>query len=303
MREDKASSTASLIAASTIFLQRDPRASPLVHADAAAACEIFLTSAAPRAAYLVKLISNRWLRWAGRLAERLTVPGLPLHFILRKRFIEEAVAAGLADGFRQVVILGAGFDTLALRLHADHAAVSFIELDHPATQRCKRDALLERGECGDNLAFIPADFTRHTLHEILFADARYDADLPTLVVMEGVLMYLSDDQVAALFSALGAHLRAPGRVVFTVMEPLPNGRLDFHNATMLATGLLRLWREPFKSGLARAAIAGFLARHHFVLRQVADHGLLRERHLSAPGRNEIALARGELICVADRAQG
>ena len=56
--------------------------------------------------------------------------------MLRKRLIEEVVRASLTEGVEQVVIIGAGFDTLALRLCAGFPRTNFIEIDHPATQSC-----------------------------------------------------------------------------------------------------------------------------------------------------------------------
>src|SRR6476646_7930242 len=114
MREDRPSSTAALIAAATVFLARDARVSDLVPAGAAEWCARCLEALSRLRA--VQGLSHPALRWAARLSERATVPGLLLHFMLRKRWIEEAVRASLDEGYEQVVIIGAGFDTLALRL-------------------------------------------------------------------------------------------------------------------------------------------------------------------------------------------
>ena len=98
MRADRASTTAKLIAAATVFLARDPRVADLVPPGAAEICARFVS---------VEALSSRWLRWAVRFAERATIPGLMLHFMLRKRFIEENVRASLAAGCEQVVVVGA----------------------------------------------------------------------------------------------------------------------------------------------------------------------------------------------------
>jgi len=51
----------------------------------------------------VEAVSRAPLSWAVWLAERATIPGLMLHFMLRKRFIEDTVRASLAAGCEQVV--------------------------------------------------------------------------------------------------------------------------------------------------------------------------------------------------------
>ncbi len=245
MHEDRPSSTATLIAAATVFLARDARVSDLVPSGAAEWCARCLEVLSRLKT--VDTVSHPALRWAARLAERASVPGLLLHFMLRKRWIEEAVRAALTEACGQVVVIGAGFDTLALRLSREFPRVSFIEIDHPATQKYKRLA----GERGGATA---------NLHELQ---------------------------------------RAGGRVAFTVMEPAPGGHSAFHNATPLVKRLLSRWSEPFKSALSRDDAARFLEPFGFRIRNFAGAETLRERYLAPSGRQNLALAKGEMIVLAD----
>lgn len=59
---------------------------------------------------------RRWVRWRAGLFQRWAVPGIFLHFVLRKRWIEALAREAIDRGAIQVVILGAGLDTLSLRL-------------------------------------------------------------------------------------------------------------------------------------------------------------------------------------------
>ena len=61
----------------------------------------------------------------------------------RSRIAEDALSAAVERGVRQIVILGAGLDTFALR--NPHAArqIRVFEVDHPATQAWKRQRLAE----------------------------------------------------------------------------------------------------------------------------------------------------------------
>ena len=295
MKEDRPSATALLIAASTVYLKCDPVVAPLIPDAMAAASRAFLTRASPLATAWVNLVSRPGWHWLSGLAQRLAGPGLPLHFIVRKHFIEDNVRAALAAGTAQMVVLGAGFDTLAWRLHAAHPEVVFFELDHPATQRVKREAL---EPSGGNLHFVPADFTRQTLQQMLAQCPGFRRDLPAVFVIEGVLMYLGAADVDALFAALP---RTPRELlIFSVMETRPDGHTRFHNATFLSDAMLRLWGEPFLSSFSRPALAPFLARHGYALANVADEACLRARCLPEPLRGASALARGELVCVAER---
>ena len=263
MRADRPSSTAALIAASTVFLSRDPALAEFVPPGAAEICARCLTA---RQRLLMRV---RWLCWA---AERATIPGLMLHFMLRKRWIEQAVRGAILRGCRRVIVVGAGYDTLAVRLAPVFPAVRFTEVDHPATREVKRAAVPARA----NLEFIAADLARVPLPR---------AAEPALYIAEGLLMYLTAAEVDALFAAIN------GEIVFTVMEPAPGGRIAFHNATWLERALLALWKEPFTWALAREALGDFLAARGLRLRDYAD---LAQAH------PELRLARGELVVHATR---
>ena len=297
MREDRPSSTAALIAAATAFLARDPRLADLVPEGAAPWCERCLESLSAAQLAAVRAVSHPALRWAARLAERATVPGLLLHFMLRKRWIEEAVRAALAEGCAQLVVVGAGFDSLALRLAPRFPRAGFIEIDHPATQERKRAAAAREGVPG-NLHFIPADLSRTPLRDAL--SGAYRSGARSVFVIEGLLMYLTGAEIDGTFAAL-AGLQGPGgRVVFTVMEPAPDGSPAFHNATPLVTRLLARWSEPFKSALGRGDAPRFLARFGYGLRELADFETLRARYLAPAGRERLTLAQGEIVLVAER---
>jgi methyltransferase (TIGR00027 family) len=294
MREDRPSSTAALIAAATVFLARDPRLAALVPAGAAPRCVRCLESVSLMRA--VQAVSHPALRWAARLAERATVPGLLVHFMLRKRWIEEAVRAALAEGWEQVVVIGAGFDTLASRLSIEFPRASFLEIDHPATQARKRVAM---GSAPANLHFIAADLSRTRLQDALSAERAFRPDVRSVFIIEGLLMYLGDAEVGGVFATLREGLRAGVRVVFTVMEPARDGRSAFHNATPLVKWLLVRWSEPFKSALRRDEAGRFLEGFGFRLQDLADSETLRSRYLAPARLEHLTLAQGEIVALAE----
>ena len=87
----------------------------------------------------------------------------------------------------QFVILGAGFDTRALRLKK--ASVRSFEIDAPATQAVKRELLAKTGIDSTGVAFVSADFeTEDWLTKLI--SAGFDPGKPTLFIWEGVMMYL-----------------------------------------------------------------------------------------------------------------
>ena len=87
---------------------------------------------------------------------------LRLFVAVRHRFAEDVLAAAVARGVRQVVVLGAGFDTFAYR-HT-HEGLRVHEVDFPATGAWKRERLTEAGiEVPDSVTYVGVDFERDDL--------------------------------------------------------------------------------------------------------------------------------------------
>ena len=146
---------------------------------------------------------------------------LRLFIALRSRLAEEAVAAHMTRGLRQLVILGAGLDTYAYRSPFG-STLRFFEVDHPATQEWKRARLRAAGiSIPGSLRFAPVDFERETLADGLAA-AGLDPGLPTFFSWLGVVPYLTE---AAIFGTLAyiAGLSGGAQVIFDYANPRTDG--------------------------------------------------------------------------------
>jgi methyltransferase (TIGR00027 family) len=298
VRNDRPSGTAYLIAGSLAASGRDPRLRALLPAGAAELSERIIAEALPNGRLLLWALRRGWGRGVLRMAERLILPGVQAHYIVRKRYIEDAVRAAIDEGCRQVVNIGAGFDTLCWRLHTEAPEVSFLEVDHPATQRAKRQALERDGAPPPNLALQPADLTAADLGAVLRSCPLFDSQRPTLFIIEGLLMYLTAEEVEGLFRAIHALNLPATRVVFTFMEPQADGLVNFPQASPLVTWWLRQRGEPFKWGVPRAEVAAWLATLGFQRIALADDAELRTRYLEPAGLTSLRLAIGELVSVA-----
>jgi O-methyltransferase involved in polyketide biosynthesis len=324
MRHGRASSTAQLIALSTVVLGRDRQRAALLPAGAALVSEQYLAAVAP-----AKLRAVRLLGAVGTLVERLVLPGIQAHYAVRKRYIEAVVREFLANDGQRVVVLGAGLDTLATRLAVEFPAVDFVELDHPATQRRKRRAV----DPPVNLSFQPADFSAARAGPTGLAGPAglaapagpaglaapagpaglagpvgpalpagpvgpvLPAGGPAVFVAEGLTMYLRPEAVAALLRACAATGGPGSVVVFTFMVPDPRGRLRFRGSRGVGAWL-RSVGEPFRWGIAAGDLPAFLAPLGLRVLQTADSATLRERYV-APLGIDTALAVGEAICVCE----
>ena len=64
------------------------------------------------------------------MIERITIPGILLHYALRKKCIAKLARSALANGGTQVVVIGAGFDPLSSELQREFPTALFWEIDH-----------------------------------------------------------------------------------------------------------------------------------------------------------------------------
>lgn len=289
VKSDQPSSTARLIAASTILLASDPQTATLVAPGARALCERFLCgSLADR--MLAKSASFAPTRVLWRMLERMVLPGIIAHYWHRKRWIERRCRESIATGFHRVVVIGAGFDTLALRLAPEFPHIEWIEIDHPATQRAKRSA--PGGALAPNMRFVAVDLAADPLPTQLFDDGR-----ATLVIAEGVLMYLAPEAIDRLFQAI-ATLRAPSaRMVFSFMSRWPDGSAGFRPRSAWVERWLAWRSEPFTWSIEPQRISEFLQRFELTPIEVAP-----AQELATEAGTAHSLLAGENLVLCEKAR-
>jgi methyltransferase (TIGR00027 family) len=144
-------------------------------------------------------------------------PRLRWFIAARSRIAEEALTEAVNAGATQLVVLGAGLDTLAYRTPlADRLRI--YEVDFPATQARKREMLAAAGIPEPaTLTYVGIDFERQTLAEALGA-AGFAANERSFFSWLGVVPYLTE---AAIFSTLGyiAQLKGGAGVAFDYINP------------------------------------------------------------------------------------
>jgi methyltransferase (TIGR00027 family) len=267
-----------------------PALQPLLVGDTAALTRRLLNAAEP-APWFDFALRHRAARGVLIATERLVLPGILLHWLARKRLLDTLAHDALAAGCRQIVVLGAGLDTLARRLHG-HCAC--FEMDHPATQAIKRRAFT------GGPVLLAADLLDASPARSLRAEPRYALDQPALFVAEGLLMYLPPARVADIMLELAAFAAPGSRFAFTFIEERPGTPLGFHHGRRVAGWWLRRRREPFRWGLARTDADAFAARHGWELAALSSPEELRRRFLVPHGLAAAPLAVGESIALVYR---
>lgn len=121
---------------------------------------------------------------------------------LRERYFDTIIQESVAGGSRQVVSLGAGFDTRCLRLpELKSGSVRLFETDRPDTILEKAAVLKSRlGRLPAGLTLIPLDLNSEGLESIRAHG--FDPLLPTTFVMQGLLFYLPKETVSSVLGAI-----------------------------------------------------------------------------------------------------
>jgi methyltransferase (TIGR00027 family) len=104
----------------------------------------------------------------------------------RTRYFDDMLEAQISAGVGQVVILGAGLDTRAIRKQT--AGVRYFEIDDPATLELKRRRYRE-ARIHSDLTLIAGNYVTDDLIELLRSH-NFAFDVPTYLIWEGNVMYM-----------------------------------------------------------------------------------------------------------------
>jgi len=291
VQQEQASRTALLIAASLVLLHHDAKYSRLVSRTSADLCARVLEKHSSQARLFSKIVRQSWFRPIAKLIERTTIPGVLLHYALRKKCISELVRSAVANGVAQVVILGAGFDPLTSELQREFPGAQFWEIDHPATQRHKVWACSEFGI--ERVHFVAVDLITTALEREALMSTGFDSAKRTFWIAEGLLMYFTADIVSSLIKTLSNLSAAGSQFAFTFMEKQQDGHIRFDSQTKLVDWWLRIRGEPFLWGSARSELAEVIRPWRVI--RFFDYNDLRN---TEPELNDEIIAKGEVICLA-----
>jgi len=236
---------------------------------------------------LKRAIKLSTLPFIGRLIPKIIQskgPGALSSGIARTKYIDDLLEQTIRNGVRQVIILGAGFDTRALRLDLLHS-VPVIEIDHPDTAKFKIDKLKEAlGQLPQNVSYLQTDFNKQSLED-LASEHHLNLNIPTTIIWEGVTNYLTQQAVDKTFEfvkkfTIGSH------IIFTYINKLVLDNPRSFVGTEKVLKNLSKNEECWTLGLKPEELSGYLTRFHLVL--LEDLGAAEYRDKYMPDRKEIS---------------
>jgi methyltransferase (TIGR00027 family) len=268
MRKGTASRTAMWVAAMRGLARLDEPA--LVRDPLAKGLLPLRYSAILRVAEGAPNVSRVVLRGLARVSNNLV-----RHMAFRTRAIDDVVTEDAGQGTRQLVLLGAGFDARAWRLEALGETRVF-EVDHPDTQAAKRQGIGGREAVAREVVWVPMDFTRETLGDVL-ARAGHDASRPTTFVWEGVTMYLSGEDIDATLAVVAARAARGSRLAVTYHDSA------FAPESVMLDVLVRVAGEPFRTRMSADEMRNRLSGHGFEVERDEGSDVWSERYLGERG--------------------
>ena len=193
----------------------------------------------------------------------------------RSRIAEDTLSAAVERGIRQIVILGAGLDTFAIRNPHSAPEIRIYEVDHPATQAWKRERLAEAQiELPTSLIFVPVDFERDHVGEQLAA-AGFQQNSPAFFTWLGVVPYLTQEATGRTLDFISSIPNS--EVVFDYLEPPEAFSEELRQIEKERTEQLKKIDEHSVSRFGPAGIATVLRAHAFTAIEDIDYQAIASR--------------------------
>jgi methyltransferase (TIGR00027 family) len=144
-------------------------------------------------------------------------PNIRKAITLRARYIDDYSRQCVQEGYEQVVLLGAGYDSRYIRL-PEFRRTTIFELDLQSTQVIKK-ALTRRlyGKLPRNVTYIAIDFSKDSVTEKLVR-AGFRLHKRTVFIWEGVTLFLNQDIIEETLGRL-VELGSDNRIIFDFVPP------------------------------------------------------------------------------------
>ncbi len=228
------------------------------------------------------------------LYERMA-PGAIAFICGRERYIDDYLKVCLSEGFDQIVILGAGFDTRAYRISGiEHTRV--FEIDQTVTQEVKLKRLKKIIDpLPAYVTFVPMDFNTQELGELLQSSG-YNEQGKTLFIWQGVTYFLTAEGVDNTLAFIANHSGPGSAVIFDYCynETIHDTSRGYGKSLRQAS---RVSGEPYLFGIDQGQVEPFLAERGFC--DVLDVPLenIKSKYFTGPNAGRV-MATGLAIVSA-----
>ncbi len=235
--------------------------------------------------YLLKL---RILNFKGKIVPK----GIYPYVIARTKYIDSVFLQAINNGFEQVVIFGAGFDSRAIRLLDPNNKIKVFEIDTYHTLYAKTKQFQKRNiSKPDTNIYIPLDFDKEKIKPKLY-DNQFDTNKKTLSILEGLTMYLSPSAVAETFELIYDYSAPGSLVVFDYLyASVLRKDLKYYGESDIYTRVKKD-REQWTFGIEEGDIENYLQNFKFDLIEHLDSTNIENKYFQDSSGKAITKVNG-----------
>jgi methyltransferase (TIGR00027 family) len=238
-----------------------------------------------------------------RLLTRVLGPeGVYEWVIARTRFIDEVFEHALSGGVTQVLIIGAGFDTRAIRFKTDDRKLRIFELDASPTQAAKLGQYKARGITPPrNVTFVAMNLEKESINQKLLKKG-FRKGAKTLVVAEGVFQYLKPEAACEALRTMRDLVGTGSTLVFDYAHAsVLRGEGSAYGEARMTRGVAR-HGESWQFGLDQREVAPLLSKYSFTVKDIHGPRALENRYFRGRDGKVFARINGtQSIVLAERA--
>lgn len=220
-----------------------------------------------------RMLQKGWIRKFFIFSEELMLPGDLMHIIMRKYFIGQKVEQLLLGGYDQLLVLGAGFDHLAV-LQAQNEIPSF-EIDAPRMSSIKKAFIKQQELQHPDLHIVDYHFSAKSSGIDLQQIKNLDPGKDTVVVAEGFFDYLSQKQSKKILEDLVTFFKNKATLISTIfaLDELSVVRRGVFKAGVSIVG------EKIRLNASKTGFESLLTSANFNNIQMLDSDAMRENLL------------------------
>lgn len=198
--------------------------------------------------------------------------------LARAAFCEDALKTSAQTGAEQYVILGAGLDTFAFREQEFLKRYEVFELDHPLTQKDKKERIRRAGwTLPDKLHFVPIDFTKDEIGEKLI-ESGFKPEKKSFFSWLGVCMYLEQSAIEKVLQNLSTLAADGSDLIFDYADDGLFQTEERRVQNMLA--MAKAGGEEMKSCFDQMSLELMLSSHHFLTYEHLSRREIQNRFFS-----------------------
>ena len=207
---------------------------------------------------------------------------------VRALWAEENVESSIQQGVDQIIILGAGYDTFALRRQDLLESVQLWEIDQAATQREKLRRMQKHGlPKPANTHYVEANLEQDPLHNVLQSSS-VDLGKPTVIVWLGVTYYLTEEAIKSTLESVSGHMATGSVLCMDYMADVEHTPESWRELREGCAAFVAKRGEPWITAYDPSDVPAFLQSSGFSLvdnmppDQIAPHYLHRHPTIVFP---------------------